>query len=112
MDWDAIGAVGEILGALAVFISLVYLAVQIRNNTTQLKFDSGQAVANSGDRGFDPIYTEPSMSIWIKGHDDLDSLSAGELTIFEAPAVSEPTGLDECLPARNSTRFRHVSCFR
>ena len=30
MNWDAIGAVGEIVGALAVVISVIYLAVQIR----------------------------------------------------------------------------------
>ena len=30
MDWDAIGAIGEIVGALAVVISLGYLATQIR----------------------------------------------------------------------------------
>ena len=30
MDWDAVGAVGEILGAFAVFVTLIYLANQIR----------------------------------------------------------------------------------
>ena len=30
VNWDAIGAVGEIVGAAAVVLSLVYLAVQIR----------------------------------------------------------------------------------
>jgi hypothetical protein len=30
MDWDAIGAIGEVLGATAVFVTLVYLAVQLR----------------------------------------------------------------------------------
>jgi hypothetical protein len=35
MNWNAVGAIGEILGALAVFISLVYLASQIRANTLQ-----------------------------------------------------------------------------
>jgi hypothetical protein len=30
MDWDAIGAVGEIIGATAVFITLIYLAMQVR----------------------------------------------------------------------------------
>ena len=29
MDWEAIGAVGEILGALGVIASLLYLALQI-----------------------------------------------------------------------------------
>jgi hypothetical protein len=33
MNWDAIGAVGEIIGATAVFLTLVYLALQIRQNT-------------------------------------------------------------------------------
>ena len=33
MDWNAIGAIGEIIGALAVFLTLVYLAIQIRQNT-------------------------------------------------------------------------------
>ena len=35
MNWDAIGAIGEIIGALAVFLTLVYLATQIRQNTTR-----------------------------------------------------------------------------
>ena len=30
MNWDAIGAIGELVGALAVFLTLIYLATQIR----------------------------------------------------------------------------------
>jgi hypothetical protein len=30
MDWDAIGATGEIIGALAVVVTLLYLARQTR----------------------------------------------------------------------------------
>jgi hypothetical protein len=33
MNWEAAGAIGEIIGALAVFFTLAYLAVQIRQNT-------------------------------------------------------------------------------
>ena len=33
MNWDAIGAVGEVVGAFAVVISLIYLATQIRAGT-------------------------------------------------------------------------------
>ena len=33
MNWEAIGAVGEIVGAIAVFATLAYLAIQIRQNT-------------------------------------------------------------------------------
>ncbi len=33
MNWDAIGAVAEILGAIAVVVSLLYLALQVRQTT-------------------------------------------------------------------------------
>ena len=32
MNWDAIGAVGEIVGALTVLITLIYLATQIKQS--------------------------------------------------------------------------------
>ncbi len=31
MNWDAIGAIGEILGALAVIATLAYLATQVKS---------------------------------------------------------------------------------
>jgi hypothetical protein len=35
MNWDAIGAIGEIAGAVAVFGSLVYLAIQIKGQNIE-----------------------------------------------------------------------------
>ena len=43
MNWDAMGAIGNILGALAVVISLGYVAVQIRQNTKALHHASLRA---------------------------------------------------------------------
>ena len=40
MNWDAIGAVGEIIGATAVVISLLYLGFQIRAQTRQAKLSA------------------------------------------------------------------------
>jgi hypothetical protein len=40
LNWEAIGAVGELAAALGVIISLVYLAVQIRQNTRALRSTS------------------------------------------------------------------------
>ena len=37
MNWDAIGAIGELLGAAVVFISLVYLATQIRHSSKSMR---------------------------------------------------------------------------
>jgi len=37
MNWEAIGAVGEVLGAMGVIITLIYLAGQLRQNTKELR---------------------------------------------------------------------------
>jgi poly(3-hydroxyalkanoate) synthetase len=36
VNWEALGAIGEVVGAIGVIATLGYLAVQIRQNTTQL----------------------------------------------------------------------------
>ncbi len=45
MNWDAIGAIGEVIGAIAVLITLAYLAVQIRQNAISLDKQSDIARA-------------------------------------------------------------------
>lgn len=37
MNWEAIGAIGELIGALAVVLTLVYLAVQVRHSKQLLE---------------------------------------------------------------------------
>ena len=37
MNWDAIGAFGEVFGALAVFLTLIYLAAQLRQHTKAME---------------------------------------------------------------------------
>ena len=37
MNWDAIGAIGEVGGAVAVVVTLIYLAVQLRQNTRAIR---------------------------------------------------------------------------
>ena len=47
MNWEAIGAVGEILGAIAVVATLIYLAIQLRRNTEATQAGTAQALADS-----------------------------------------------------------------
>jgi len=37
MNWEAIGALGEVLGALAVFATLIYLALQVKHSRRLLE---------------------------------------------------------------------------
>ena len=43
MNWDAIGAIGEIIGAIAVVATLFYLAVQVRETRKEAKLAAAQA---------------------------------------------------------------------
>jgi len=37
MNWEAVGAIGEITGAFGVIVTLLYLALQIRSNNNMLR---------------------------------------------------------------------------
>ena len=49
MNWDAVGAIAELLGAIGVILSLAYQAVQIRQNTRQLSLNAKSMEAASAD---------------------------------------------------------------
>ena len=51
MNWEAIGAVGEVVGAVAVVATLGYLAVQIRQNTKMMKSSMRQQLARASQDG-------------------------------------------------------------
>ncbi len=46
MNWEAIGAIGEIIGAIAVVITLLYLASQTRQNTRATHAQATASVAS------------------------------------------------------------------
>ena len=37
MNWEALGAVAELLGAIGVIVTLIYLSRQISHNSKQLE---------------------------------------------------------------------------
>jgi len=47
VNWEAIGAVGEIIGAAAVVVTLVYVAVQVRLNTRSMDESRELALAQA-----------------------------------------------------------------
>ena len=40
MNWEAIGAIGEVIGGAAVVATLIYLAIQLRQNTKGIRAQS------------------------------------------------------------------------
>ncbi len=58
MEWTIqdLGAIGEFVSAFAVVVTLIYLALQVRQSTVQARLTSIQAVNASNDSAFNPIY--------------------------------------------------------
>ena len=91
MNWEAIGAVGEIVGATAVVASLAYLAIQIRHNTQQLeqqgrthRLSSLIATEASAAQFRASLAQNPQLaSVWRRGLESMSSLSPDEATQFD-----------------------------
>ena len=83
MNWDAIGAIGELLGASAVLVTLIYLAVQIKQNTSAV----ATATYESTMTGFNDINIvvagNPALaSVLDRGCQNPDSLNSEEVVQF------------------------------
>ena len=62
MNWDAISAIGEIVGATAVVITLAYLAIQIRNSTMIARSATRQAIASMAFAMGNDLVADRSLS--------------------------------------------------
>ena len=86
MNWEAIGAIAELAGAVGVIVSLVYLAVQIRVNTAQMADHSRSlrlAAQESTTASFsllrDALIRDPAVAaLWNRALADFDGLSSDE----------------------------------
>ena len=61
MNWEAIGAVGEILGALAVAVTLIYLARQTRENSRAVKASSAREVTLAESQWHGELARDPEL---------------------------------------------------
>ena len=75
MNWAAIGAVSDMLGAIAVVLSLVYVAAQVRHNTDALS-RAASADAIAGIRHWNEnVIGDPALArIFSRGVEDMNAL--------------------------------------
>ena len=84
MNWDAIGAVGEIIVAAAVVLSLGYLAVQIRQQNSESRSAAMHDISVGWRAASEILIDGELASIFIKANQDFDSLSETEALRFVA----------------------------
>ena len=87
MNWEALGAIGEIVGAIAVVLTVGYLAVQIRQNTQQitenvrsLRVAAFQSIQQSGHQVRAQVLAEAGSA--LKGLREPESLTPEERLKF------------------------------
>ncbi len=89
MNWDAIGAIAELTGALGVVASLFYLGSQIRQNTRSVRASSYHAVVTNLSNISAAIgHDAPVADLFVRGQTDLEALSPTEQRQFAFLVVS------------------------
>ncbi len=73
-DW---GAIGELVGAIAVILTLIYLATQIRQNTRQLRSEGHRAITDSYGVTLGQLLADDSLfKTLIRGCQEWESITA------------------------------------
>ena len=89
MSLEDLGNLGEFLSALAVVVSLLYLAVQIRQNSRMLRSTASQSAArNSSDFATALISDRELLRLFVAGRRDLSDLSPEDRDVFSTIIIN------------------------
>jgi len=95
LDWNAIGAIGELLGSVGVLITLVYLAMQIKQNTSSLEENRKYAKAQMYQARANAVnymsaeFSDPEVWAKLVGDDGIDFEKIQELTTVEQMKIRQ-----------------------
>jgi hypothetical protein len=85
VNWEAISAIGQLVGALAVVISLIYLAREVRSNARATRHASMRSMSDALTRWAQQLSEHPHLrELYYRGIHDLESLEGADLVGFSA----------------------------
>lgn len=83
MNWDAIGAVGEVAGAVGVIATLLYLSAQIRTSNVASKVEAKLAFQNMYTSFLQMQIESPDLyELFLRGRNELGTLSKQDFHRF------------------------------
>jgi hypothetical protein len=83
VNWEAISAIGQLVGALAVVISLIYLANQVRSNARETRLAAMRSTLDFLNRFTQQIAEHADLAeLRNRGFDDFESLEGVDRTRF------------------------------
>lgn len=91
MNWEAISAIGQLIGAIAVIITLIYLSIQMKQNTEAVATSTYESTMT----GFNDINvvvasTPELASILNRGYMNTNELTKIETVQFNSYYVVTP----------------------
>jgi hypothetical protein len=85
MTIQEMGAIGELIGGIAIIISLLYVGLQIRQYSGALRSTTAQAAIQMAEATYAPILSNPDLAeISIRGLKDPAALTEVEMGRFNA----------------------------
>ena len=85
MNWDAVSAIAELIAAVAVIVSLLYLAIQVNQNTRTLKRQGQKSARERFLTDLDQATkTRVDAEIFRNGLNDFDNLSPNDQGCFHS----------------------------
>jgi hypothetical protein len=84
MNWDAVGDIGGMLGAIGVILSLCYVAVQIRQSWKATRAATVHGVNTSIANAWRPFANPNNATMYLKGLEGIACLSPEERVHFFA----------------------------
>ncbi len=73
MNWEAVGAIGEIVGAIAVFVTLAYLATQIKQSNDLGRFNATKESMNQFNHVNEMVVTDSELRQILMKSGDLSA---------------------------------------
>ena len=97
MNWDAVGAISEAVGVVAVLVTLIYLAVQVRHTNMLTRIGTHRDVDESLSSFLGDLAKDKDLhEIWFKGTQGSEPLDEKERCVRVRPIV-HGTGEDDCV---------------
>lgn len=83
MSIQDLGAIGEIIGAIAIVISFIYLASQVKVANKNIEMQAGINAGAQAFSAYDPVYQGRNAEIFRLGLEDETKLSANDAFVFD-----------------------------
>jgi|SRR5215471_19310591 len=85
VNWEAISAIGQLVGALAVVISLIYLAREVRSNGRETRRTAMRSTLDALNRFAQQVATHADLAeLRNRGFDDFESLEKTDRARFSS----------------------------